>query len=76
MNDYFVIKNENADAFITTIYRNSLSTSGEYYNAIALSTQAMAEQFLAYCQSTDAGIDFAIYRVQITLTEVTITPSE
>lgn len=73
MNDYYVIKNENAEAFITTIYRNSLSTSGEYYNAIPLSTQAMAEQFLAYCQSTDSGIEFAIYHVEVTLTEVTVT---
>ena len=75
MSDYYIIKNEDANAFITTIYRNSLSTSGEYYNAIQLSTQAMAEQFLAYCQSTDSGIDFAIYRVEVTLTEVTITPA-
>lgn len=75
MNDYYVIKNESSETFITTIYRNGLSGSSDYYNAIPLSTQAMAEQFLAYCKSTDSGIEFAVYHVEVTLTEVTITPA-
>ena len=74
MNDYYIIKNATQDNWLNAIYQNNLSYAGTYYNAIQLSTQAIGEAFLAFCENADPETVFKLYRVEVSLNEVTQVP--
>lgn len=72
MNTYYVVCRA-ATEFLSYVTNNYISFGSRYYDAIQLSTQAMATEFKNYCQLIEPDNTFKIYRVQINISEVTLT---
>ena len=74
MTTYYVVKDETNDAFLTSLYKSGTMFTGDYAQAISLSDVAMATQFMNYCIAQDSqSRTFGVYKVEIDISEVTIT---
>lgn len=74
MDTYYIVKNETESGWLNSISRNSIYFGGDYYDAIKLTTIAMGEAFVDYCETVDTVSEMKLYKVELNIEPVPVTP--